>query len=144
MAPPIKPLRTRGLRPRDGRFGAEIRNPIRKARVWLGTFDMSEQAARAYDATVRRFRGAAAITHYPNDGPAPVLAPISTVLWLSSSSSLESSVVTPPPAVLPDLHLRLSQRQPYMVPNLNLTLAEPQAVNFSHDLNMPPPADLLG
>ncbi|XP_052144251.1 dehydration-responsive element-binding protein 1G [Oryza glaberrima] len=65
----------KGVRRRNpGRWVCEVREPLGKQRIWLGTFETAEMAARAHDVAALALRGRAACLNFA-DSPRRLRVP---------------------------------------------------------------------
>ncbi|KAF6143860.1 hypothetical protein GIB67_009841 [Kingdonia uniflora] len=91
----------KGVRMRKwGRWVSEIRIPQSKTRIWLGSYDAPEKAARAYDAALYCLRGSQGNFNFP-DGKRPEIPakssfPISRADIKAVAAKFASPDFTPP------------------------------------------------
>jgi hypothetical protein len=69
--PPVQSdSRYKGVRKRKwGKWVSEIRLPNSRERIWLGSYDSAEKAARAFDAALFCLRGRTAKFNFPDNPP---------------------------------------------------------------------------
>ncbi|KAG6498150.1 ethylene-responsive transcription factor ERF018-like [Zingiber officinale] len=94
--------RYKGVRQRKwGRWVTEIRLPNSRERIWLGSYDSAEKAARAFDAASACLRGSRARLNFPQSPPPRIAAVRPLSFQQIQAAAALHAASTPPSPILP-------------------------------------------
>ncbi|KAK1420660.1 hypothetical protein QVD17_22432 [Tagetes erecta] len=119
----------RGVRKRKwGKWVSEIRMPNSRERIWLGSYDSPEKAARAFDAATYCLRGHAARLNFPDHPPnIPGATSLSSSEIQAVAARFANSV--PDDAVVP------MQQQEEHIPAVSASETTSSLVNLHDNIN---------